>query len=87
MSQNKAAVDKRREELKAERLDRSIKMYYFQKGAGEHYREIQYESGRVEGLISMIEWILYFIAGIFGLVAIGGIISVIAAIYILNELD
>jgi hypothetical protein len=35
----------------------------------------------------MIEWILYFIAGIFGLVAIGGIISVIAAIYILNELD
>jgi len=35
----------------------------------------------------MIEWILYFIAGIFGLVAIGAVISVIAAIYILNELD
>jgi hypothetical protein len=35
----------------------------------------------------MIEWILYFIAGIFGLVAIAGIISVIAAIYILNKLD
>jgi uncharacterized membrane-anchored protein len=47
MGQNKAAVEKRREELEAERLDKSIKMYYFQKGAGEHYREIQYESGRV----------------------------------------
>jgi len=35
----------------------------------------------------MIEWILYFIVAIFGLVAIGAIISVIAAIYILNELD
>ena len=35
----------------------------------------------------MIEWILYFIAGIFGLVAIGAVISVIAAIYIFNELD
>ena len=47
MGQNKAAVEKRREELKAERLDNQIKYYYFQKGAGEHYREIQYESGRV----------------------------------------
>jgi len=44
--ENKAVL-KRREELEAERLDKSIKMYYFQKGAGEHYREIQYESGRV----------------------------------------
>jgi len=35
----------------------------------------------------MIEWILYFIGAVFGLVAIGGIISVIAAIYIFNELD
>jgi hypothetical protein len=35
----------------------------------------------------MLDWILYFIAGIFGLVFIGAIISVIAAIYILNELD
>ena len=47
MGQNKAAVDKRREELEAERLDKSIKMYYFQKGAGEHYREIQYMSGKI----------------------------------------
>ena len=47
MGQNSKAVLKRREELEAERLDKSIKMYYFQKGAGEHYREIQYESGRV----------------------------------------
>jgi hypothetical protein len=35
----------------------------------------------------MLDWILYFIAGIFGLVFIGAIISLIAAIYILNELD
>lgn len=35
----------------------------------------------------MIECILYFIAGVFGLVAIGGIISVIAFIYIIRELD
>jgi hypothetical protein len=46
MGQNKAAVDKRREELKAEKLDNQIKYYYFQKGAGEHYREIQYMSGK-----------------------------------------
>jgi hypothetical protein len=35
----------------------------------------------------MLDWILYIIAGIFGLVAIGGLISVLAAIYILRELD
>ena len=35
----------------------------------------------------MLDWILYFIAGVFGLVFIGAIISVIAAVYILNELD
>jgi uncharacterized membrane protein len=35
----------------------------------------------------MIDWILYFIGAVFGLVAIGAVISVIAAIYILNELD
>ena len=35
----------------------------------------------------MLDWILYIIAGIFGLVAIGGVISVLAAIYILRELD
>jgi hypothetical protein len=35
----------------------------------------------------MLDWILYIIAGIFGLVAIGGVISVLAAIYILKELD
>lgn len=47
MGQNKAAVEKRRKELEAEKLDKQIKYYYFQKGAGEHYREIQYQSGRV----------------------------------------
>jgi len=35
----------------------------------------------------MIEWILYFIAGVFGLVAIGGLISLIVFIYIVRELD
>ena len=35
----------------------------------------------------MIEWILYFIAGVFGLVAIGGLISLIVFIYTVRELD
>jgi hypothetical protein len=35
----------------------------------------------------MLDWILYIIAGLFGLVAIGGLISILAAIYILRELD
>ena len=35
----------------------------------------------------MLEWILYFIAGIFGLVFIGGLISVLAFIFIIRELD
>jgi len=35
----------------------------------------------------MLEWILYFIAGIFGLVFIGIILSVLAFIYIIRELD
>ena len=47
MGQNSKAVAKRREELKAERLDNQIKYYYFQKGASEHYREIQYMSGKI----------------------------------------
>jgi hypothetical protein len=47
MGQNKAAVDKRRKELEQEKLDNQIKYYYLQKGAGEHYREIQYMSGKV----------------------------------------
>ena len=47
MGQNKAAVEKRRKELEAEKLDKQIKTYYFQKGAGEHYREVTYMSGKV----------------------------------------
>ena len=47
MGQNKEAVDKRRKELEQEKLDNQIKSYYFQKGAGEHYREIQYMSGKI----------------------------------------
>jgi hypothetical protein len=35
----------------------------------------------------MIDAILYFIAGVFGLVAIGGLISLIVFIYIVRELD
>jgi len=48
MGQNSKAVSKRREELKAEKLDKQIKNYYFQKGAGRHYREITYMSGKIE---------------------------------------
>jgi hypothetical protein len=47
MGQNSKAVARRREELKAEKLDKQIKTYYFQKGAGQHYREITYMSGKV----------------------------------------
>jgi hypothetical protein len=47
MGQNSKAVSKRREELELEKLDNQIKYYYFQKGAGEHYREIQYMSGKI----------------------------------------
>ena len=47
MGQNKEAVEKRRKELEQEKLDNQIKYYYFQKGAGKHYREITYMSGKV----------------------------------------
>jgi len=35
----------------------------------------------------MIDWILYIVGGFVGLLAIATIISVVAAIYILNKLD
>jgi len=35
----------------------------------------------------MIDAILYFIAAVFGLVAIGGLISILVFIYIVRELD
>jgi len=47
VGQNKEAVEKRRKELEQEKLDNQIKYYYFQKGAGKHYREITYMSGKV----------------------------------------
>ena len=47
MSQNKEAVEKRRKELAQEKLDKQIKYIYFQNGAGEHYEEIAYMSGRI----------------------------------------
>jgi hypothetical protein len=47
MGQNSAAVEKRRKELAQEKLDKQIKIYYFQKGAGKHYREVTYMSGKV----------------------------------------
>lgn len=47
MGQNSKAVAKRIEELEQEKLDNQIKYYYFQKGAGKHYREITYMSGKV----------------------------------------
>ena len=46
MSQNKEAVEKRRQELKQEKLNKQIKYYYFQRGAGEHYREIEFMNGK-----------------------------------------
>jgi len=47
MTQNKEAVEKRRKELAQEKLDEQVKYIYFQKGAGEHYEEISYMSGRI----------------------------------------
>ena len=47
MSQNKEAVEKRRKEIAEEKKDKQIKYIYFQKGAGEHYEEIEYMSGRI----------------------------------------
>jgi len=35
----------------------------------------------------MLDWILYLIGGFVGLLAIVTIVSVVAAIYILNKLD
>nr|BAR29242.1 hypothetical protein [uncultured Mediterranean phage uvMED]BAR29342.1 hypothetical protein [uncultured Mediterranean phage uvMED] len=46
MGQNKEAVEKRRKELAEEKLDKQIKWIYFQRGAGEHYEEIAFMSGR-----------------------------------------
>jgi hypothetical protein len=35
----------------------------------------------------MLDWIIYIVGGFVGLLAIATIISVVAAIYILNKLD
>jgi hypothetical protein len=47
MTQNKEAVEKRRKELAQEKLDEQVKYIYFQKGAGQHYKETAYMSGRI----------------------------------------
>tara|TARA_Y100001972_G_scaffold13881_1_gene14666 strand:+ start:173 stop:346 length:174 start_codon:yes stop_codon:yes gene_type:complete len=47
VSQNEEAVEKRRQEIIQENLDKQIKYYYFQRGASEHYREIAYMSGKI----------------------------------------
>jgi len=47
MGQHKAKVEQRRKELEHEKLDKQIKTYHFQKGAGKHYREVTYMSGKV----------------------------------------
>jgi len=47
MTQNKEAKEKRRKEIAEEKKDKKIKWIYFQKGAGKHYKEIAYMSGRI----------------------------------------
>jgi hypothetical protein len=47
MAQNKAAVEKRRLELEAEKLDQDVKYIYMQKELGSSYMQIKYKSGRV----------------------------------------
>jgi len=46
MAQNKAAVEKRRLELKAEKLDKQINFIYMQKDSNGSYMQIGYKSGR-----------------------------------------
>jgi hypothetical protein len=46
MAQNKAAVEKRRLELEAEKLDQDVKYIYMQKNVNCSYMQIGYKSGR-----------------------------------------
>nr|BAR32801.1 hypothetical protein [uncultured Mediterranean phage uvMED] len=41
-------VEEQRQRLAKEQADKNIAVYYYQKGSGEHYRYIKYESGREE---------------------------------------
>ena len=46
MTQHKESVEEVRERLAFEKADRTQNFYYYQCGAGEHYRITGYESGR-----------------------------------------
>lgn len=46
MAQNKAAVEKRRLEIEAEKLDQDVKYIYMQKNVNNSYMQICYKSGR-----------------------------------------
>lgn len=46
MAQNKAAVEKRRLEIEAEKLDQDVKYIYMQKNVNNSYMQIGYKSGR-----------------------------------------
>ena len=46
MAQNKAAVEKRRLELEAEKLDQDVKYIYMQKNVNCSYMQIGNKSGR-----------------------------------------
>ena len=41
-------VEEQRKRLAEEKADKTIAIYYYQKGAGKEYRYIKYESGREE---------------------------------------
>lgn len=41
-------VEEQRQRLAEEKKDKNIVLHYFQRGAGEHYRLVRYESGREE---------------------------------------
>lgn len=47
MAQNKAAVEKRKLELEAEKLDKDVKYIYMQKNVKSSYMQIGYKSGRI----------------------------------------
>ena len=41
-------VEEQRQRLAEEKADKTISIYYYQKGAGQEYRYIKYQSGREE---------------------------------------
>ena len=46
MTEHTESVEAQKQRIKEEKADKNRVLYYFQKGAGEHYSLTRYESGR-----------------------------------------